>query len=436
MQIVVQMDVFCVMSLISIQLLLLWPIWPAASLRSRIDFWLISKSIDIRNTFVDILPTPLTDHKAIFIKIKLSVSTLNSIKPSYWKINGSLLSHNSVKLKINYFINHYWEKAVRERSFSNNWELLKFDISKFMRRYGSELAKLRKAEEEAVVSEIAAVTQGSPENLSNADAALLCKLQNQLDDIYKRKAEDAFVRSRRRWMEQGEQNSAYFLRLEKSNATYNSLSKLIVDGIVTDDPKTISDYCNNFYKLLYTSRFDEDDTSSFLDSIVDLITIEADDKNRCDDPISLKEIVDSINHLKVNKSPGNDGITAEFYKAFYEPLAPFLAEVYAESILKTSLPPSLTQGVITLIPKPKKYPLLIENWRPICLLNTDYKILALILAQRLQKVMSYLIDESQSGFIKNRHISNNIRLILDLLDYSDLISEESFIFFFRLPQGF
>jgi len=63
-----------------------------------------------------------------------------------------------------------------------------------MRRFGSDLAKLRKAEEEAVVSEISAVTQGPPENLSNADAALFCKLQNQLDDIYKCKAEGSFVR--------------------------------------------------------------------------------------------------------------------------------------------------------------------------------------------------------------------------------------------------
>lgn len=291
----------------------------AASHFSHIDFWLISKSIDILSTLVDILPTPLTDHKAIYIKIKLSASTLNSIKPSYWKFNSSLLSHNTVKLKINYFINHYWKKAVREHSFSNNWELLKFDIGKFMRSYGSALAKLRKAEEEAVISEIAAITHGPPENLSNVETALLSKLQNQLDDIYKCKAEGAFVRSRR-WMEQGKQNSAYFFRLEKSNANYNSMAKLNADGIVTDNPKTISNYCYKFYKLLYTSRFDEDDTSSFLDSIVDLNTIEVDDKNQCDEPVSLKEIIDSINHLKINKSPGNDGITAEFYKAFSEPL--------------------------------------------------------------------------------------------------------------------
>lgn len=95
-----------------------------------------------------------------------------SLKPALEENIFVFIQNIMVKLKINYFINHYWKKAVKECSFSNNWELFKFDISKFMRRYGSELAKLRKAEEEAVFSEIAAVTQGSPESLSNADGAL------------------------------------------------------------------------------------------------------------------------------------------------------------------------------------------------------------------------------------------------------------------------
>lgn len=49
-------------------------------------------------------------------------------------------------------------------------------------------------------------------------------------------------------------------------------------------------------------------------------------------------------------------------------------------------------------------------------------------------VLDYIIDETQSGFMRNRHISNNIRLVLDLIDYSD--DDESFILFFRFLQGF
>lgn len=75
-----------------------------------------------------------------------------------------------------------------------------------------------------------------------------------------------------------------------------------------------------------------------------------------------------------------DGITSEFYRAFVELLAPFLLKVFTESIDNESLSPTLTQGLITLVPKPKKDVLLIDNWHPICLLNNDYKVLAIAFA--------------------------------------------------------
>lgn len=106
----------------------------AASQFSRLDFWLISNSLNSQNTTVDILPTPLTDHKAIYIKIIISINPLNTTRISYWKLNSSHLCHNTVRLKINFLIRYYWKKALSEHSFINNWELLKFDIGKFMRR--------------------------------------------------------------------------------------------------------------------------------------------------------------------------------------------------------------------------------------------------------------------------------------------------------------
>ncbi len=88
--------------------------------------------------------------------------------------------------------------------------------------------------------------------------------------------------------------------------------------------------------------------------------------------------------------------------------------------------------MITLIPKPNKNPTLLDNWRPITLLNNDYKIIAFILAKRLKGILHSVIDETQSGFMQDRHISNNIRLILYILDYSDIINEDSYIFFWTI----
>jgi len=89
-----------------------------------------------------------------------------------------------------------------------------------------------------------------------------------------------------------------------------------------------------------------------------------------------------------------------------------------------------------LIPKPKKDPLILDNWRPISLLNNDYKVFALILANRLKSVLDNIIDESQSGFMQNRHISNNVRFILDALDYSDFVQDDSCILFLDFYKAF
>lgn len=56
----------------------------------------------------------------------------------------------------------------------------------------------------------------------------------------------------------------------------------------------------------------------------------------------------------------------------------------------------------------------IQNYRPISLTNSDYKILAFVLAQRLQKVINNLIQEDQTAYIKGRFIGFSARTILDI----------------------
>ena len=116
-------------------------------------------------------------------------------------------TNNSVKnelviKKVQTLINIYWNKALVDRCFFRNWELFKFEVSKFLRDFGTSLSKSRKIEETNVISRITTLTQTSPENLSENDLQELISVQNKLDDIYRRKAEGAFVRSRRKWLEE------------------------------------------------------------------------------------------------------------------------------------------------------------------------------------------------------------------------------------------
>ena len=125
----------------------------------------------------------------------------------------------------------------------------------------------------------------------------------------------------------------------------------------------------------------------------------------------------------------------QFFQAFTQDLVPFLLEVILESVEKGSLSPSLTQGLISLIPKPKKDSLLIDIWRPITLLNTDYNIFASIIAKRLN-VLYPIIVEVQSRFMRKRHNSNNIRLVIDIIDYSFLCPDDSFFFLLDFYKAF
>ena len=69
------------------------------------------------------------------------------------------------------------------------------------------------------------------------------------------------------------------------------------------------------------------------------------------------------------------------------------------------------QSIITLLPKPNKDTIYIENWRPISLLNIDYKIIAKVIANRIKNVLPLIISQNQSGFVKDRYIGENIRTI-------------------------
>lgn len=297
------------------------------------------------------------------------------------------------------------------------------------------MAKKKKTDENIVICKISNLLSKNVDDLLDCEKEELVDLQCKLDDIYKHKAEGAFIRSRRKWIEKGEQNSAYFFRLERQQAKNNQIQRLMISNI-SDDPKNIANFCAKFYSDLYTSKFSQQHMDDFFKSLPNINQLSDLDKHFCDASITLKEMEEAISSLKANKSPGTDGLSSEFYKLFIHSIAPFLLKVYEESIEKTLLPATLCQGLITLIPKLNKDLLLIDNWRPITLLNNDYKIIALVLAKRLKYILNSIIDETQSGFMQKRHISNNIRLVLDMLDYTDLIDSDGFIFFLDYYKAF
>ena len=109
---------------------------------------------------------------------------------------------------------------------------------------------------------------------------------------------------------------------------------------------------------------------------------------------------------------------------------------FNESFEKGELSTSQKQAVITLLQKPGKDRLLLSNWRPISLLNLDYKILTKTICQRIQDILPDIIHENQSGFVSNRKLEFTVRTIQDLMYYSDENDLLSYFLFVDFEKAF
>ncbi len=405
---------------------------PDATVKSRLDYWLVSDIILNQISNCEVSPAPLTDHCCVDL-------TVTPVKQStrtkgYWKFNASLLKYD----EYNTGIKNLFQEISQDdpiSSYTQKWEFLKYKICQYTISFSKQIKKINGLEVNKIIKEIHLVN--TKPRLTENDKNNLSSLQSKLDKIYERKARGAFIRSRSKWIEEGEKNSAYFCRLEKRRQSRNSIKILTINDADCSDPKLIAKEVSAFYQNLYSSSFSVVDSDSFLNGIKDFIPrIDSDFKEECEKLFTMEELDKAVMCLKLDKSPGPDGLTANFYRHFWGLLRNFLFQVFREAIITSSLPVSMKQGIITLIPKPGKDSKLLDNYRPISLLNYDYKLLTYIYTNRLKGGLDKIISETQTGFVRDRSIHNNIRLVQDLLDYSHLIEDKGFILFLDFYKAF
>ena len=103
---------------------------------------------------------------------------------------------------------------------------------------------------------------------------------------------------------------------------------------------------------------------------------------------------------------------------------------------KKQLSTSQRQAVIKLIEKKERNKQFIKNWRPISLLNVDYKTIAKALATRLKEILPKLISFQQMAYVKNRFIGKGGRLISDVLEISESLNLKGYIVNVDIEKAF
>ena len=123
--------------------------------------------------------------------------------------------------------------------------------------------------------------------------------------------------------------------------------------------------------------------------------------------------------MQNGKSPGTDGLPVEFYKIFWKNIKKLVMNSFSYSYENENMSISQKQSIITLLPQKNNDVRFLKNWRPISLLNTEYKIMTKCIATRLKNNLIKIINKSQSGFIKGRYIGDNIRSLLEVIDLAE-----------------
>ena len=158
------------------------------------------------------------------------------------------------------------------------------------------------------------------------------------------------------------------------------------------------------YKKIYTSSLNTENETDLFFRNKSIPSLSEEKKKICEFDLTSFECLSVLRNMPKNKSPGNDGITSEFYLFFWNIIGFFVLEVLNTGLKTGQMSSSQRQAVITLIEKEGKDRRKLINWRPISLLNVDYKIASKVLAQRICSVLPTLIHADQNGFVKGRYI--------------------------------
>lgn len=385
-----------------------------ATQSSRIDYFLVSQGLCNRIKKAEMEPGYKSDHWRLDYHFDFQSCPRGR---GFWKLNLLHLKSKEFLEELNVIIDQFlW--AVKENITPvQEWEYLKLEITSFCTEFSARKAKQKNRLIEKLENRIKILDEHLLQCTDPAKKEeILIKIKKTeefLINEHEERSQKRTFHNRCKWYNESEKNSRYFFNLAKAKYNSKVINRIKTEsGTVESDPKEIRKELQKFYKKLLTEKNSErpfpyvNETDNRLADII---------KEELDQPLSMGELANAVKEMNDGKTPGCDGLQVEFYKVYWSRIKHVLFNAITYAIQTGQLHTSATRGIITLLPKKGRDLLWPKNWRPITLLNVDYKIYSKALALRMKKALPNIINKDQSGFMANRNINHNIRKILDII---------------------
>lgn len=288
-------------------------------------------------------------------------------------MKSTLLDREDYRIRMRKFLESRIEQTL-DLSPDTRWDYLKLGIQEFSITFYSELTRKNREMEVDLDKRLRDLQEEMP--LSDLAAEEYQSIKRELFQLQLLKSRESMIRSSARWVSLADCPSKYFLNLEKRNFDDRTVSSIFNDdGILLTLPQDVQAYQKQHF-----SRQHADSMHSCSDPHTNTVPfsqhpryhLEEADTQELDSPLNLEEMYRALKSMNTGKSPGSDGIPSEFYITFWDLLGPLLLATRSHS-LQNGLTPDQRRAVLTLIPKKGRDKRHLSNWRPISVLNVDYK---------------------------------------------------------------
>jgi mannosylglycoprotein endo-beta-mannosidase len=211
------------------------------------------------------------------------------------------------------------------------------------------------------------------------------------------------------WLRYGDICSKTFFDFHRIGKKKTLMKKLGSNSGTITGQIDLTHHVTNFYSRLYTSEASNASTAEAQELCWQSVPIKvSEDMNASlTSRLSLEEVCNAIRALPKGKAPGHDDIPMEFFHEYEQEVAPDLLQAFTAMLNEGATLPFINKGIITLILKSGDRARF-NNWKSITLFGSVYKILAKVLAGRLEAAFPNIIRPNQTGFVEGRSILDNV----------------------------
>ena len=334
----------------------------------------------------------MTDHRYLNLKVNIHDLKRGS---EYWKFNVKYLDDSEYKRGVKSIIDN-----LEDDNPIAKWETFKLRVKEFSIRYAKNSHVQDRQKIRTLENELDTIETG---NSGDFNMNRKREIERELDKLIDYKIKGAQIRSKAKYIVDGEKNTNFFLSLEKKHQVNNTIREIKTgQGRVCENGDILNAMCDFYSNLYETKNINDADIDEYLIS-TETPSLSEELKQFCDQSPTKLEIRNAVFDMKTGKSPGFDGLNSEFYQCFWTDIEDLFNNIVDYIYERKEMSFTQRLAIITLIFK-KGERTSLKNYRPLSLTNTDYKIIAFVLARRLQTVIDKLIGKQQSAYIKGRNI--------------------------------